>query len=158
MGKWSEKDRAEVIERIDRALPAYEAVTGRAEIRRRQQAPAFSAVVSLLCVTTGLFMAFWVFPARPGPFIVTVPIFPLFGAIAMASWLGGAFSGWCSVALSLIAIAYFWLPSVNLGCVAWLFGISLTFACVAMSAAGSSVGRTPSSGGVQAYRKLAATD
>lgn len=153
---WSEHDRAEIIEQIDRALPAYEAIAGRISARPRHS-PALGALLALLCVSIGLVVAFWVFPARPGPFIVTVPVFPLFGATGLARWLGGAVAGWSSAVLSLIAVAYFWLPSIGPGSVAWLFGIALTFACIA-SSAGSPLRHIPFSSGGDRYRKVVAAE
>jgi hypothetical protein len=156
MTQWSEKDRTAIIDLMARALPAYETPPRRLPIRLVRRVISFNMMFSLLCVSIGLVVAFWVFPARPAPFLVTVPIFPLFGATAMARWLGGAMAGWCSASLSLIAIAYFWLPSVSSGSIAWLFGIGLVFACVATSAAGSSPHPNSSSGGSNVYRKVSA--
>jgi hypothetical protein len=157
MPGWSEKDRAEIIERIDQALPAYKRATGRSGIRLSSHGPMFNVLFSISCVIVGLVIAFWVFPARPAVFIVKVPIFPLFGATAMARWLGGTIAGWCSAVLSMIAIAYLWLPSLGIEDLAWLFGISLTFACVAVSSAGSSsTGHISSSGGRKGYSPVPA--
>jgi len=143
---WSTRERAEIVDRVSRALPLYyRAEPPLIADPPARRPPSHIAALAFLCVAAGLVVAFWVFPARPATFLVSVPIFPLFGAVALARWLGGTWAGWCSAALSIVAVAYFWLPSLQAPHgIPWLLGVSLTFACIA-AASGKAIGPRPSS-------------
>ena len=153
MRVWSEQERAEIIKRVDRALPAYEAATPRCEGRRALWIVPLS-LAALGALGTCL-MTEWGVP-RPG-----LPISPMIltAIVARAISLRAARA---TAALIVPAVLYsvWWAWDWDLGELVWgaVHLGSLAALCVNVSWFSGS-GRTSSLGGPgKGYRTVAAAE